>query len=162
APQMLTLAVNAANDAPLVFASGGTTAATEQIAVAVDAGVTVTDADNTTLASGTVSITGNFHSGEDLLAFTNNGATMGNIAGNYAPGSGVLTLTSAGATATPAQWQAALHAVTYTDTSDTPNTAERTISFLVNDGTAVGLASKVVSVTAVDDPAVAHDDAFTT
>jgi VCBS repeat-containing protein len=161
-PQTLTLAVNAANDAPLVFASGGNTAATEQIAVAVDAGVTVTDPDNTTLASGAVSITGNFHSGEDVLAFTNNGATMGNIAGNYAAASGVLTLTSAGATATLAQWQAALRAVTYTDTSDTPNTADRTIGFLVNDGTAVGLTSKAVSVTAVDDPAVAHDDAFTT
>jgi Ca2+-binding RTX toxin-like protein/type III secretion system FlhB-like substrate exporter len=162
-PQALALSINASNDAPTVAASAGTTTATEQIAVAVDAGVTVADVDNTTLASATVSITGNFHSGEDVLAFTNNGSTMGNIAGSYAAGTGILTLTSAGASATLAQWQAALHAVTYTDTSDAPNTANRTISFTVNDGTAASLAStKTVSVAAVDDPPVAHNDAFTT
>jgi Ca2+-binding RTX toxin-like protein/type III secretion system FlhB-like substrate exporter len=162
-PQALALTVNASNDAPTVAASGGTTAATEQVAVAVDTGVTVADVDNTTLASATVSITGNFHSGEDVLAFANNGTTMGNIAGSYAAGTGILALTSAGASATLAQWQAALHAVTYTDTSDAPNTASRTISFVVNDGTAASLASaKTVSVAAVDDPPVAHNDAFTT
>src|SRR5262249_34879578 len=46
---------------------------------------------------------------------------------------------------------------------DAPNTANRTISFAVNDGTATSIASnKTVSVTAVDDMPVAHNDAFTT
>ena len=133
--------VFALNHAPVATASGGTTAASEQIAVAVDAGLTLSDIESTTLASATVAITGGFQSGEDVLAFSNDGVTMGNIAANYAAGTGILTLTSAGATATVAQWQAALRAVTYTDSSDTPNTANRTISFTVNDGIEAGTAS---------------------
>ena len=50
------------------------------------------------------------------------------------PPPGVLSLTSAGATATLAQWQAALEAVTYNNTSHNPTTTNRTISFVVNDG----------------------------
>ena len=49
--------------------------------MAIDSGLTVTDPDNTTLASATVSITSNFQSGQDVLAFTNTGSTTyGNIA----------------------------------------------------------------------------------
>lgn len=108
--------------------------------------MTVSDADNTTLASGTVRITANLHSGEDVLAFTNYGATMGNIAGSYSAGTGVLTLTSTGATATVAQWRAALRAATYADTAGTPNTATRTISFVVDDGSLNSAATKGVTV----------------
>ncbi len=119
--------------------------------VAIDGAITVSDLDNTTLASATVSITVNFHSGEDVLAFTNDGSTMGNIAGSYNSGTGVLTLTSAGATATLAQWQAALRSVTYTDTADAPNNATRTISFVVNDGTVnSNTATRTVTVTDTD------------
>ena len=44
---------------------------------------------------------------------------------------GVLTLTG---TATVAQYQAALRSVQYDNTSDNPNTAARTVTFVVNDG----------------------------
>ena len=88
-----------------------------------------------------------------MLAFTNNGTTMGNIAASYNSATGVLTLTSSGQTATLAQWDAALQAVTYDDTSHNPNTASRTISFVVNDGTADSVVStKTVSITAVNTP----------
>jgi hypothetical protein len=119
--------------------------------VAVDS-FTVSDLDNSTLASATVSITGNFHSGEDMLSFTNTSAvTYGNIVASYNSGTGVLTLTSSGATATLAQWQAAMRAVNYTDSAVTPNTATRTISFVVNDGTKSSAATtKTVTVTATD------------
>ncbi|EHP37730.1 hypothetical protein OR16_41244, partial [Cupriavidus basilensis OR16] len=68
------------NAAPVATTSGGTTAFTEgnnvaSTPVVVDSGVTFSDADNTTFASGKVAITGNFHSGEDALAFTNDGTT---------------------------------------------------------------------------------------
>ena len=69
-----TVSVAAVNDAPVVTTAGGTTAATEQVAVAIDPTVTVTDPDNTTLVSGTISITGNFQSGQDVLALTVNAA----------------------------------------------------------------------------------------
>src|SRR6185312_814872 len=96
--------------------------------------VTLSDVDSATLASAIVSITGGFQSAEDVLAFTNDGSTMGNIAASYNALTGVLSLTSAGATPTTSQWQSALRAVTYDDTSDTPNTTNRTISFTVDDG----------------------------
>src|SRR6185312_16243951 len=114
------------NDAPIMSASSGTTAFVEadnatSTPVAVDSGITVSDVDNTTLASATVSVTGSFHSGEDVLAFTNtSSAIYGNIGSSYDASSGVLSLTSSGGTATVAQWQSALRAVTYSDTSENP------------------------------------------
>ncbi|MGL4778917.1 MAG: putative Ig domain-containing protein, partial [Aeromonas veronii] len=150
------VSVAAANDAPQVTTTGSTTPFTEGAsATAIDSSLTLSDVDSATLASATVTITGNFQSGQDLLAFTNNGSTMGNISASYNSGTGVLTLTSAGATATLAQWQAALRAVTYANSSDTPNTSTRTVSFTVNDGTDASSAStKIVSVTAVNDAPV--------
>jgi VCBS repeat-containing protein len=135
-PATATLTVAGTNDAPTVVASPGISSYTEnQAAVAVDPGVTVSDVDNTTLASATVSITGNFHAGEDVLAFTA-GPGTGNIAVQSYAG-GVLTLVSSGQTATLAQWQTALDSVTYRDTSQAPNTSTRTIAFQVSDGSAV-------------------------
>ncbi|MFN6051601.1 MAG: putative Ig domain-containing protein, partial [Planctomycetia bacterium] len=115
--------------------------------------VTVSDVDTSTLSSGTVSITSNYQSGQDVLGFVNtNSTTYGNIAASYNSSTGVLTLTSASATATVAQWQSALQAVTYTNSSETPNTSTRTISFVVNDGTNnSNTATKDVSVTATND-----------
>ncbi|WP_043596967.1 DUF4347 domain-containing protein, partial [Aeromonas diversa] len=147
-----SVALTPVNDAPSVTTAGGTTPFTEGTPAAIDNGLTLSDVDSTTLASATVAITGNFQSGQDLLAFTNNGSTMGNISASYNSGTGVLTLSSAGATATLAQWQAALRAVTYANSSDTPNTSTRTVSFTVNDGTdASSAATQSVSVTAAND-----------
>src|SRR6202012_4336623 len=103
-----------------------------------------TDLDNTTLASATVSIGTGFASSEDALAFTNNASTMGNITGSYNATTGVLSLSSSGNTATLAQWQVALRSVQYSNSSDNPSTAARTINFTVNDG---GLNSNAVSST---------------
>ncbi|ASL48393.1 hypothetical protein bAD24_III13410 [Burkholderia sp. AD24] len=130
------------------FVAGDNTASTP---VTVDAGVTMSDLDNSTLANGTVAITGNFHAGEDVLSFTNDGATMGNITASYDASTGVLTLSSSGQTATLAQWQAALRSVTYTDTAVTPSNANRTLSFAVSDGTKTSATStKTVTVTDTD------------
>ncbi|MBL1378089.1 DUF4347 domain-containing protein [Zobellella iuensis] len=149
----ISVTVTPVNDAPVVTTSGGSNAFTENgSATVIDAGLTLSDVDNITFASATVAITGNFASGQDLLAFTNDGSTMGNIAASYNAASGVLSLTSAGASATLAEWQAALRSITYSNSSDAPNTANRTISFVVNDGDADSdAATKQVSVTAVND-----------
>jgi putative cell wall-binding protein/lysophospholipase L1-like esterase len=103
--------------------------------VAIDSGVTVSDLNTSTLSSATLAITGNFHSGEDVLSFVNNDPLCGNIVASYNAATGVLTLTSAGATATVAQWQSALESVTYNNTAVTPNSATRTISFTGVDST---------------------------
>uniref|UniRef100_UPI0025D1309E beta strand repeat-containing protein n=1 Tax=uncultured Pedobacter sp. TaxID=246139 RepID=UPI0025D1309E len=129
-----TLTALPSNVVPVLTTTGGSTAFSGPV-VAIDAGLTVTDADNTTLTSATVTITGNFQTGQDVLAFTStSSATYGNIIGSFDSNNGTLTLTSGGATATVAQWQSALRAITYANSASTPNTATRTISFRVNDG----------------------------
>ena len=151
-----TVVLTAVNDAPVVTASGGSAgfvAGDNAVStpVAVDGGLSVSDVDSTSLASATVSVTGNFHAGEDVLAYVNDGATMGNITASYNAATGVMTLTSAGTTATLAQWQAALRSVTYTDTAITPDTATRTVSFAINDGTDNSTAAtRTITVTATD------------
>src|SRR5215813_1973282 len=66
-----TVNVTAVNDAS-TLATGSTLNYTENgAAAAVNGSITVADLDNGTLPSGTVSITGNFASGEDTLSFTN-------------------------------------------------------------------------------------------
>ncbi len=151
-----TLTVTAVNDAPIVTTSGGSAAFVEgdnvvSTPVVIDAGITVVDSDSPLLYGATVQITGNFQSAEDLLGFTGNPATMGDISGSYNSGTGTLTLTSAtGASA--AQWQAALRSVTYSNSSDTPVTASRTISFVVDDGEASSTAAdRTVTVTQTND-----------
>src|SRR5438128_1600785 len=150
-----TINVTAVNDAS-TLATGSTLNYTENgAAAAINAALTVADLDNPTLPWGTVSITGGFASAEDALSFTNVPATMGNIAGAYNAATGVMTLTSAGGTATLAQWQAALRAVQYSNSSDNPSTAARTVSFTVNDGAAnSNTVASTVNVTAVNDAAV--------
>ena len=150
-----TVSVTAVDTLPTVADTAGKTGWTEaaglgaNAAVVIDGGVTVTDPDNTTLASAKVTIT-NFVSGQDVLAFTP-GAAYGNITAGYDAATGILSLTSAGATATLAQWQAALDLVTYNNTSHNPTTTDRTITFVANDGTLdSNIGTKTVSVTAVD------------
>lgn len=147
-----SVSVVAVNDAPIVTSSGGASTFTEgDGGTVIDSGLTLSDPDNATLASATVSITGNFQSG-DVLSFINDGSTMGNISATYDANTGAMTLTSAGATATLAQWQAALRSVTYSNSSDAPSTASRTISFVANDGQDDSTAvTKIVSVAAVND-----------
>ena len=145
-----TANITAVNDAPVVTA-GTTVGYTEQgSAVVLDASLTLSDADNTTLASATVSI-GGFFAG-DTLNFTN----QNGISGSYDGSTGILTLTGS---ASVANYQAALRSITFSSTSDNPTNfgadASRTISWTVNDGAAnSNPASSTVNVTAVNDPPV--------
>jgi hypothetical protein len=143
----VNITVNAQNDAPVVTTTAGNLAYTENAgAVAIDPGLTVTDADNANLVGATVAITGGFVSAQDTLAFTNQ---LG-ITGNYNSGTGVLTLTG---TTTVANYQTALRTVTYQNNSDNP-TLTRTVTFTADDGTSTGSASRGIAITAVNDPPV--------
>ncbi|MDI1341020.1 VCBS domain-containing protein [Polaromonas sp.] len=153
ATQTLTVTLNGANDRPIGTVSGGATTFSEgnnvtSTPVVIDGGITVSDVDNTNLTGATVSIGAGFATGQDVLGF----ATMGGITGSYNATTGVLTLSG---TATVAQYQAALRSVTYTNTSETPSAAVRTINYVVNDGQALNnlstVASKTVNVVSVDD-----------
>ena len=98
--------------------------------------IQVADADNPTLPSATVKITpATLKSAEDVLSLVANPQSMGNIASSYDKTTGTLTLTSAGTTATLAQFQAALRAVAYNNTSNNPNNTPRKVEYQVFDGT---------------------------
>ena len=104
--QTTTIAITPVNDAPVVNANGGSLSYTEnQVATAIDTSLLVSDVDSANLTGATVSITGNFASGQDVLGFTN----QNGITGSYTAASGVLVLSG---TATVAQYQAALESVT--------------------------------------------------
>jgi len=143
-----TVSVTAVNNAPVVTTTGGTTSFTEAGgAVVVDAGVTVTDVDNTNLASAAVTITNLLDSGSEVLAATTTGTSI--TAVYAAP---TLTLTGSD---TVAHYQQVLRSVTYNNTSQNPTTTTRVISFVANDGTAnSNTATKSVSVTAVNNAPV--------
>ena len=147
------MTVSNVNDAPSVTTSGGNASFTEDSAATqVDPGITVADPDDTSLESGVVSITSNFSSADgDTLGFT----AQNGISGSYNSGTGVLTLSG---TATKANYQAALASITFSNTSNTPSTATRTVSFKVNDGDAdSNIATRNVGVTAHNDAPTATD-----
>ncbi len=105
----------------------------------------------------------NFVSSEDVLAFTNNGSTMGNIAASFNSSTGVLSLKSSGMTATKAEWQVALRAVTYANSSDTPTTTTRSVDFVIEDGTELSSTlTSTVAITAVNDVPIAQASSATT
>ena len=137
--------------------TGFTTTFTEHgAAVALaDTDVSVSDTDDTRLKSATITNT-NFQSGQDTLSFTANATAMGDIA-LASNNNQVLTLTSA-AGATMAQWQAALQAVKYANTSSNPVTTDRNITVTVSDGQAANAisntATAVVHITPVNDAPV--------
>ncbi|MGC7870150.1 cell wall-binding repeat-containing protein [Desulfosporosinus sp. SYSU MS00001] len=143
-----TVTVADTDQTPIVVTSGGSiTYPVGGSAVVIDNGVSISDLDNTTQSSATVSISSGFHSG-DTLSFTNTSSTLfGNIVGSYNAATGVLTLTSSGATATVAQWANVLSSVVFSCSSNA-STGDRTISFVVNDGTkSSAAAAHTVSVT---------------
>ncbi|MFN9435559.1 MAG: beta strand repeat-containing protein, partial [Planctomycetota bacterium] len=100
-------------------------------AVALTNALTLTDANNGTMASATVAIVRNLTAG-DTLSFTN----QNGITGSYDSNTGVLTLTGA---SSAANYQAALRSVQFSSTSEDPTAGgtanTRSIAFLVNDGT---------------------------
>ena len=128
ATDVVDVTVTAVNDAPVVTTTGSTLAyAKSQPKTPVDPGLALADIDNANLLSATVTISGNYANGQDLLEFTNQ---LG-ITGNWVAGTGTLTLSGS---TTVANFQAALRTVSYRNTSMAPTAATRTVSFQVNDG----------------------------
>src|ERR1051326_5522431 len=151
AAQSFTITVNAVNDAPVVTTSGGSLSYTEyDPATVIDTGVTVTDIDSTNLVGATVSITVNFQSGQDALTWSDiNLADNITLSGSSTAQTIILTGTD-----TPANYQAALRAVKYANSSDNPSTSPRTVTFTVDDGGAAnntGSGTRGITVTAVND-----------
>lgn len=119
--------------APVLSGTGNLFYGVKEVPKAINPNIKVADPDNTTLPSATVTITNPVVT-QDVLSLVSNPATMGNITSSYDSASATLTLTSAGATATLAQFQAALRAVSYSNTSTNPANTPRKINFQVSDG----------------------------
>jgi VCBS repeat-containing protein len=129
---------------------------TENSAVGVFAQITDVD-QNATVHSATITIAN--HQTSDLLSVT--GTLPGGIvASSYDAATGVLTLTG---TASLAQYQDALSHILFSNTSDNPDTTDRTLTITVNDGLAdSNVAATTIHVTAIDDlPFATADNVIT-
>ncbi|MBF0156916.1 MAG: tandem-95 repeat protein, partial [Magnetococcales bacterium] len=155
ADYQMTVNVNSVVDVPAVTA-GGTLNFTENgAATVVDGGITVAHGDGTGIQSATLTITGNYVSGKDVLSFVNTAS----ITGSWSAALGRLTLTGPD---TAANFQTALRSVTFANASDDPNTAAgtgvvtRTLSLVVTDANAGANAAvtSAVAVTPVNDAPV--------
>ena len=118
------ITVNALNDAPVLTVSGSTTFSENGSPVTVATAVNITDVDDANIESATVTISANFQA-LDVLIFANTATITGNFAGD------TLTLTGSD---TKAAYIAALQSIEFSHGSDHPSTAQRTITWVVNDG----------------------------
>ena len=127
----------------------GDPAAAAAAAVAVDPTLAVTSSD--TFSSATVHIT-NDVPGEDVLVA---GTLPAGVTASFNSATGTMTLSGTGMSA--ATLQAALQAVQYYDSSDTPITTPRDVTFSVTDsttGATTAAAAAVVDVVATNDSPV--------
>ena len=158
APATRAIALSAVNDVPVLAGiEAGALAYTENDpATAVSSSITVADPDSN-ITGATITISANLAAAQDELGFVDQ---LG-ITGGYNAATGVLTLTGS---ASPADYQTALRAVTYRNTSEDPSTLTRSVSFRVQDGpnpaNLSNTVSRDVTVTAVNDAPVADDETF--
>lgn len=101
----------------------------------------VTDFDNSTLAGATIKINNPLDSNAEIL--TVNTANT-NITANYNPNNATLTLSGQDSLV---NYQKVLRTVTYNNTALIPNTANRTIEIVVNDGEGINNLSEVATST---------------
>jgi len=147
APPVITVA---ASGPPSIYAGGTADFTASTIAaIRLDPGVQVDAGEAPVILTGTVSITHGFIAGDML----NVGTTEGGIITSYNPAAGVLTLTGP---ATLADYQDTLASITYSFAGD-PTAGgtddSRSISWMVNDGTAASAgADSRLAVSFPDEP----------
>ncbi len=113
----------------------------------------LTDVDNADMTSATVTLT-NRPDGDGNESLQADTSSYPNITATYTASSGELAITSA--TPQPkADYLAVLKTVKYNDTTTVPNSTDRTIHFVVNDGIAnSNVATATVKVVPIDIPPV--------
>ena len=141
------------NAAPVVSDAGATLAYTEgDRATVIDGTLTITDVDDTNMEGATITISSGYQASEDVLALGNTGLGI-SVASNS---SGVLTLSGS---ASKANYETAFESITYQNTNtDDPDNTNRTITWVVSDGTAnsSGVTS-TITVADVNDAPVVSD-----
>ena len=145
--QNFSITVSNVNDPPQLSAIGGSTLSFTEgdSPLVITSTVIAEDVDDTILESALVSITSDYHNGEDILAFTNTAS----ISGAWNSSAGELTLTG---NDTKAGYQSALRSITYQNVSEDPSSSVRTVSFKVYDGEAYSnIAARNISIVPVND-----------
>ncbi len=139
----VTVTITGVNDPPVVsnVETSALSYRAQDPAVAITSTLTVSDDDDATIASATVSITSGFTSGADVLSFTN----QNGITGSYDASTGVLTLSGA---ASLADYQAALRSVEFSTSDSSASPANRVVSFAVTDS--IGAASTSAAQRTID------------
>ena len=152
APVTTTIAVAAVDDAPVVDldgAGGGTGFAAAFVedggpVAVVDTDMTVSDVDDTNLESAKVTITNPLDGAAESLSVDVAGTA---ITASYA--NGVLSLSG---TDSVANYQAVLRTLSYNNASQDPDTTDRVITVVTNDGSRDSIAAtSTVSVEGVND-----------
>jgi large repetitive protein len=155
----VTVTINGVND-PVVISNVETSALSyraQDPAVPVTSALTLSDDDDATMASATVSITSGFSASQDALGFTN----QNGITGSYNSSTGVLTLSG---NASIASYQAALRSVTFFTGDGSASPVARTVSFSVTDsvgGTTASPATRAINVSEANQPPAAVDHSYT-
>ena len=118
-------------------------------ATIIAAAITLSDADSVNLTGATIQITGNYTAGQDHLTFMNSAA----VNATFDSATGTLTLSG---TRSLADYQTMLQSVAYVNSHNNPNTATRTIQFIVVDEFAnlSNAVTRDISVTPVNDASV--------
>lgn len=135
------------NDSPVLSSLESSPAVyTENnLPLVITSNLLVTDTDNATIASASLSISNNFVATEDVLSFVD----QAGISGNFNNTSGLLTLTG---TAAISDYQNAIRSVTYHNSSDNPSALTKTINIVVNDGNAPSnVPARDINITQVND-----------
>ncbi|MCX5819878.1 MAG: retention module-containing protein [Deltaproteobacteria bacterium] len=181
-PATATITVDAVNDGPVIGGMGGTLAYTENASATIidTSGVTVADIDSANFNGGslTVSFTANGTTA-DQLGISSQGTSNGQISvsgstvyynpagstGNTAIGTFTggtngsnLVINFNSNVANPEAVEALIQRITYANNSDNPSTADRTVTFTLNDGDGtlngginIGSATATIDVTAEND-----------
>ncbi|PQO25676.1 hypothetical protein C5Y96_22920 [Blastopirellula marina] len=113
----------------------------------VDATATVTDADSTNLESATITLTNLIDTDDEFLAVDTTGTSITAV---YDSATGILTLSG---TDTVANYELVIRTLTYDNVSENPDTTDRAIEVIVNDGLNDSVTATItVSVEGVNDP----------
>ncbi|HEY1916239.1 MAG TPA: Ig-like domain-containing protein [Streptosporangiaceae bacterium] len=139
----VTVDVTGVDDAPVISGIETTPLSytAQQPPVQVTGSLAVSDDDDATMGSATVSITSGFDAGVDTLSFTGTAA----ITGSYNASGGVLTLTGDDSVG---DYEAALQSVEFSTSDSSPTPAARVVSFAVTDS--LGAASTTTAQRTID------------
>ena len=150
----MTLNITAVNDGPVLDldgSAGGTGYATtfneNGAAVRIADSDLVLSDDSSVLTSATVTLT-NWKAGDSFAI----GSIPAGITYSFSgPNNNILTLSGSASTT---DYRVALRAITFSNSSDNPDTTARTVDIVVNDGLLTSTATATIAVTAVNDAPV--------